>query len=98
MASGRPRRFGRARHANFKKKAIDVTLGLLYTGGWPAIVTRAVGLQGELSIAEHTFRIRRRSGAPPIRVAFASDFHAGPTLHPRLVADVLAAIDDANAD
>ena len=98
MSNDSPRWFGRARHAGFKKKAIDLTLGLLYSGGWPAVVTRAAGLQGELRIAEHTFRIPRRAGGTPIRVVFASDFHAGPTLHPRLVADVLAAINDADAD
>lgn len=95
----RPRWFGRARHANFKKKAIDVTLGLLYTGGWPAAVTRAIGLQGTLQIAEHVFQIRRSNKtAPVLRVAFASDFHAGPTLHPKLLADALAALEDARAD
>lgn len=95
----RPRWFGRARHANFKKKAIDVALGLLYTGGWPAAVTRAIGLQGTLQIAEHVFQIRRSNKtAPVLRVAFASDFHAGPTLHPKLLADALAALEDARAD
>jgi len=96
---GRPRWFGRARHANFKKKAIDVTLGLLYSGGWPAVITRAIGLQGTLQVAEHTFRIdRARPDAPPLRLVFASDFHAGPTLHARLLADTLAAITDADGD
>jgi predicted MPP superfamily phosphohydrolase len=94
-----PRWFGRARHANFKKKAIDVTLGLLYTGGWPAVLTRAIGLQGTLQVSEHVFRIeRQRTDAPALRVTFASDFHAGPTLHARLLADVLAAIEDARGD
>jgi predicted MPP superfamily phosphohydrolase len=95
----RPRWFGRARHANFKKKAIDVTLGLLYSGGWPAAITRAIGLQGTLQVAEHVFRIpRTRWDAPALRVAFASDFHAGPTLHPKLLRDTLAAVADAHAE
>lgn len=99
MADDKPRWFGRARHANFKKKAIDVTLGLLYTGGWPAVITRAIGLQGTLQVAEHVFSVqRRRADAPVMRVVFASDFHAGPTLHARLLRDVLAAIGDARAD
>ncbi|MEX2153920.1 MAG: metallophosphoesterase [Gemmatimonadaceae bacterium] len=94
-----PQWFGRARHANFRKKAIDVTLGLLYSGGWPAVITCAIGLQGTLQVAEHVFRIRRRNPkAPVLRVVFASDFHAGPTLHPRLMADSIAAIGDARAD
>src|SRR5687768_2947493 len=95
----RPRWFGRARHANFKKKAIDVTLGLLYTGGWPAAITRVIGLQGTLQVTEHVFRIpRARGDAPELRVAYASDFHAGPTLHPKLLRDTLAAISDAHPE
>lgn len=91
--------FGRARHANFTKKAIDVALGLLYSGGWPATITHAIGLQGELQVAEHTFRIRRRKANPPVlRMVFACDFHAGPTLHPKLLANALAAIAGAEAD
>jgi len=88
-----PRRFGRARHATFRKKAVDVVLGALYRGGWPAMVTQAIGLQGTLHVAEHVFRIRRqRPDAPVLRVAFASDFHAGPTLHRRLLAEVFGAL------
>jgi hypothetical protein len=94
-----PRWFGRARHATFPKKAMDVALGLLYTGGWPAALTRAVGLQGTLEISEHVFRMRRTNrDAPPLRIVFAADFHAGPTLHPRLLADTFAAMSDADAD
>lgn len=96
---GSARWFGRARHANLKKKAIDVTLGLLYAGGWPALITRAVGLQGTLQVNEHTFQIRRsRPDAAPLRLTFVSDFHAGPTLHPKLLRDVLAAVGDADGD
>jgi predicted MPP superfamily phosphohydrolase len=95
----KPRWFGRARHANFKKKAIDVALGLLYTGGWPAHLTRAIGLQGKLVIAEHVFPVLRRNGsAPDLRLVFVSDFHAGPTLHSRLLADVFSAIAGAEGD
>ncbi len=91
--------FGRARHATFKKKFVDVTLGLLFAGGWPAVITRAIGLQGNLGIAEHQFKIRRtRKDAPPLRVAFVSDFHAGPTVHPQLFRDMFAAMDDFHAD
>lgn len=74
-------------------------LGLLYAGGWPATIARAIGLQGTLQVAEHVFHIRRaRPDAPPLRVAFASDFHVGPTLHRRLLADATAALADADAD
>lgn len=100
MADPRKARwFGRAQHASFRKKAIDVTLGLLYAGGWPAAITRAIGLQGTLQVNEHTFQIRRaRRNAPDLRLVFVSDFHAGPTLHPHLLRDVLVACADADAD
>ena len=95
----KPRRFGRARTATLKRKAVDFALGVLYAGGWPAVVTRAVGLQGTLQVSEHRFEIRRaKANAPDIRVAFASDLHAGPTLHRKLEASVLTALADARAD
>ena len=78
---------------------MDVTLGLLYSGGWPAAVTRAIGLQGTLQVEEHVFKIRRaKPKAPPLRVVFVSDLHVGPTLHPKLLADVFAAIADAKPE
>lgn len=99
MTVNRPRKFGRARFAGFKQKAVDLVLGVAYAGGWPAVVTNALGMQGTLEVCEHTFRIRRRRrDAPPIRLAFASDFHAGPTLHPRLLREATDALADANAD
>jgi hypothetical protein len=94
-----PRKFGRARNATLKKKALDFALGVLYAGGWPAVITRAIGLQGTLQVSEHRFQIRRaKANAPDIRLAFMSDLHAGPTLHPRLESDVLASLADAQAD
>jgi predicted MPP superfamily phosphohydrolase len=92
----RPRWFGRAKHANLKKKVVDVALGIVYAGGWPAVVTKVLGYHGTLGIAEHVFRVpRARPNAPPLRLVFASDFHAGPTLHRGLLADAMAAIHDA---
>jgi uncharacterized protein len=94
----KPRKFGRARHAGARQKGVDLVLGILYSGGWPAMVTNALGLQGELQVAEHVLRVRRRAGAPALRVAFVSDFHAGPTLHSRLLGAAMAALEDAHAD
>ena len=99
MSALRPRWFGRARHAGFKKKLIDATLGILYTGGWPAAITRAVGLQGRLGISEHQFKVLRPGrAAPPLRLVFVSDFHAGPTVDAKMFADVFAAVGDADPD
>lgn len=74
-------------------------LGALYAGGWPAALTNAIGLQGTLAASEHVFRIRRgRPHASELRVAFASDFHAGPTLHRRLLRETMAALRAARPD
>jgi uncharacterized protein len=95
----RPRWFGRARHAGVRKKAVDVIIGLLFRGGWPAVVNRALGLQGALVRTDHEFRIPRATAdKPPLRAVFVSDFHAGPTVHRRLLADVFRMIEDARPE
>jgi uncharacterized protein len=94
----RPRKFGRAKHAGLTQKGVDLVLGALYTGGWPAVLTNALGLQGTLQVDEHVFKVPRKRGASPIRIAFASDFHAGPTLHPRLLAETFGALERSRAD
>ncbi|MGH7680131.1 MAG: metallophosphoesterase [Gemmatimonadaceae bacterium] len=91
--------FGRARRATFKRKAVDFTLGMLYSGGWPAVITHAIGLQGELQVSEHVLPVSRsRVDAPDLRLAFVSDFHAGPTVHPKLLDAAFAAVAAASPD
>ena len=60
-------------------------LGLLLRGVGAARATYRIGLQGTLGVDRHELTVPRRAGAPPLRVAFASDFHAGPTTDPRLI-------------
>lgn len=97
--SAPPRWFGRGQHSGFRTKAVDVILGILYSGGWPGVVTHALGLQGELRVEEHVFRIRRaKPNAPPLRLVYASDFHCGPTLNRKLLEHVMRAIRGARAD
>lgn len=50
-------------------------------GNWAARAAFASGLQGGRPVAvdEHLIPVRRAPGTPPLRIAFASDFHAGPT-------------------
>jgi predicted MPP superfamily phosphohydrolase len=80
-------------------KAQDFLLGLLYSGGWPGVVTHALGWQGELCVEEHIFHVRRaKPDAEPIRVAYASDFHCGPTLNSKVLDRVLKALRGARAD
>ena len=94
-----PRWFGRARHLTTRRRVAEVWYNVAYAGGWPARLARPLGLQGALGVSRHTFPVAgRRRGAPPLRVAFASDLHAGPATHPKLVAAACRALADAKAD
>ena len=91
-----PRWFGRARKLSPRKRAAEVMYDVLYRGAWPARAAWRLGLQGRLEVSEHRIAVHGwPAGAPPLRVAFASDFHAGPATAPRLIAavgDALAAM------
>ena len=85
----RPRWFGRARRLSVGQRAAEVIYDVLYAGAWPARAAWRVGLQGRLDVVEHRLPLPgRRADAPVLRVAFASDFHAGPATAPRLLAAV----------
>ena len=54
--------------------------GLLYHGGWPVRLARAIGIRPEVRTVNHAVYLGIGSGVtPPLRIAYASDFHAGPT-------------------
>ena len=74
-------------------------LGVVYREGWAAALAHRVGLQGRIGAAAHTLHLLHwPADAPPLRVAFASDFHAGPTTHPALLEAACAAIAEADVD
>lgn len=99
----RDRRIDRAR------RSIEAALDEVFRPGhWAATLSYHLGLQGRLALREETFVVSDESDEsdesdkvatgerPPLRVAFASDFHAGSTTHPRLLAsacDALASCD-----
>lgn len=66
-------------------------------GNWAARLARGVGLQGRVRATVSSFQLRRLAAAdaadrPALRIAFASDFHAGATTHPRLLEGACAAL------
>jgi predicted MPP superfamily phosphohydrolase len=89
--------FGRARALSRKMRLAQLILARLYGDGWPAAVARRLGLQPDPRTRQHVLRLPGRApGRPPLRAAFATDFHAGPTTHPdvlRHACDALAAMD-----
>jgi predicted MPP superfamily phosphohydrolase len=55
--------------------------GVLYRGNWPVRLVRAIGVRPAVRTARHAIALNGRSvpNRPPLRLAYASDFHAGPT-------------------
>jgi predicted MPP superfamily phosphohydrolase len=95
----RPRWFGRARHLTPRRRLTEIWYDVAYRGAWPARLARLLGLQGGLGISTYTLTVSpTHRTAPPIRIAFASDLHAGPATHPRLVVDACRLLADAEPD
>lgn len=69
--------------------------GLFRPRHWAARLAYATGLQpASVDVDRLLIPVKRASGAPPLRIAFASDFHAGSTTDPRTLAaacEVMAA-------
>ena len=92
------RRFGRAKVVRFARRCANIALDATYNGGWAARLAHRFGLQGSLEVTESTVVLPRYRGTAPLRVAFASDFHAGPTTHPALLDDACHALEASGAD
>jgi uncharacterized protein len=66
---------------------MERVLSVLYTGGWAARLWALVPGATRVNLVEHSLPIPGRDrGRPPLRIAFASDLHLGPTT-PREVLD-----------
>jgi len=90
---GRGRFYGRTRAAS------EWILARAYRGGWPARVTRRLGLQRRVRVVyEHVVVPQWPRVHPTLRIAFASDLHAGPTTDPSLHDEALARVRELDAD
>ena len=69
-------------------------------GRWAARILYALGLQSArpIRVDEHVLHVSRSSGAPPLRVAFATDFHAGATTADDVLVNACAALENMRAD
>jgi predicted MPP superfamily phosphohydrolase len=71
----------------------------LYRSGWPARLGRMVGMPVVPRVTRYSVPTRSEMPIPrPLRIAYASDFHAGPTTHPGLLAAACAALREARPD
>ena len=91
----------RGRGANYTRARglVEWTLATAYRRDWPARVTRAIGMQRRVQVRHHrVVPARWPAGAARLRVAFASDLHAGPTTHATVLDDAFAALASVRAD
>ena len=66
---------------------------LLFPRGWPFRLTRALGIRPAVATTRHEIVLDHCSGGmPPLRVVYASDFHAGPTTDPAVLRAACAAL------
>jgi predicted MPP superfamily phosphohydrolase len=77
------------------------TLDVLLLKGQVARLSYRLGGQGRLRVTRHAVALDPLPAAAlprPLRIGFASDFHAGPTTHPALYDDLRAALERERPD
>lgn len=77
---------GRGRYYTWWRRAGEGAEALFYANGWAARVAHALKLQGRLHVDRRDVMLPlRTAAAEPLKIAFASDFHAGPLTDPKLL-------------
>jgi uncharacterized protein len=92
---------GRGDFYSRKRGVMEWAVGRLWRGGWGPRLMHRVGLGSHVSIVREHIAIdgaRWPDGVKPLRVAFVSDLHAGPTTHPGLIAEAIGALRGLAAD
>jgi uncharacterized protein len=81
------------------RHATERILNILLLGGLVAGLSYRLGGLGRVRVARHEVELAPAKRLPrPLRVGFASDFHAGPTTHGALFDDLLARLADERPD
>jgi predicted MPP superfamily phosphohydrolase len=77
------------------RRFTEELLAALMPNSWPARLAVRLGVSLEVVVERHEVTIPELGDVPPLSIAFASDFHAGPTTPHELLsraADALAAL------
>lgn len=81
------------------RRAGDAILSVLLSGGHVARWSYRFGLHGRLGLTRHDVTLPPGRALPrPLRIAFASDFHAGPTTDPTIFALMFEQIEREQPD
>ena len=83
----RGKRYSRFRHG------VETLLEIAMLGGLVSAVSYHCGLHGRLGVTRHAVTLPPTRRLPrPLKIAFASDFHAGRPTHPAIFADLFERI------
>lgn len=84
---------GRGKHYSVLRKFLEDSQARIYANGWAARGAHLLGLQGKLHIDRRDIHLPISPRlAEPLKIAFASDIHAGPLTDPRLFDVLLSSI------
>lgn len=73
--------------------------GILYSGGWPFRLARALGVSPAVITTQYSIPVHNGlAPMSPLRLAYASDFHAGPTTDPAVLRAACTALRSAAPD
>jgi predicted MPP superfamily phosphohydrolase len=73
----------RGKHNSLFRRITEAAVNSALLRGWVARWSYRGGFHGELRVTHHEIRTAKEQWLPgPLVIAFASDFHAGPTTHP----------------
>lgn len=83
----------RNKHYSRRQHQLEALLNIALLGGLVSALSYRCGLHGRLGVTRHTLALPAPQRLPrPLKIAFASDFHAGPPTHPAIFADLFASI------
>jgi predicted MPP superfamily phosphohydrolase len=89
----------RGRHNNLLRRWGESAIDAALLRGLVARLSHRCGLQGTLGITRYEVRLTAAATlVAPLTIAFASDFHAGPTTDPELFTTLCALLVDAQPD
>lgn len=99
-ARARRRRTAGERRDDLARDGLELVLDRLFRPGhWASRLAIAARLQSaDIEVDRMLVPVRGRPGTPPLRIAFASDFHAGATTDPRVLEAACSAIADEKPD
>jgi hypothetical protein len=79
-------------------RRLEKVLSALYVGGWPAKLWRHFPGATRVRLEQHELEVGREPGRPPLKVAFASDLHLGPTTPRQTLDNAFELLHDARPD